>query len=188
MSGGKDSTSIAALAKENLQNDYSDYELQAFTATYEKIGHDEEGYYAGLVAEFLNIPIHYFECDDYKIFDKFDNGYMRSQYLQKSPFRSQQLDFMNKIISNQFNISLNGHGGDMIMIPTSILGMYKSTDISHLFSIIYNFYRDYRSLPPLGIKSRIKKYFNINNFEPFYYNYPAWISQDIADRRSPRRR
>ncbi|HTC63020.1 MAG TPA: asparagine synthase-related protein [Candidatus Saccharimonadales bacterium] len=62
MSGGLDSPTLAATARDLLQERFSNFELLALTAI-DDIKPDE-GYYAGLVAKYLEIPIHYYKWDD----------------------------------------------------------------------------------------------------------------------------
>lgn len=64
MSGGLDSTTLAATAHQVLRKRFADFELQAFTADFGgkngmRYYRDETRYYAGLVGEALGFPIHY---------------------------------------------------------------------------------------------------------------------------------
>jgi asparagine synthase (glutamine-hydrolysing) len=61
MSGGVDSTSLAAVARHLLNQQP---ELAAFTQVFDRLIPDRERYYAGLVADRLGIPIHYLEYGD----------------------------------------------------------------------------------------------------------------------------
>ncbi len=58
MSGGLDSPALAAIAVELGAS------TTAFTSVFDSLIPDEEGQYAGLVTEYLGIPIHYMSRDD----------------------------------------------------------------------------------------------------------------------------
>ena len=64
MSGGLDSSSIAAVAAGVLRERSTDFTLQAITSVYDRLIPDGERHYARLVADHLNIPIHYDVRDD----------------------------------------------------------------------------------------------------------------------------
>jgi asparagine synthase (glutamine-hydrolysing) len=58
MSGGLDSSGIAATACGLLRESRQDFSLQAFTAVFDHLMPDRERYYAGLVAKHLAITLH----------------------------------------------------------------------------------------------------------------------------------
>ena len=59
MSGGVDSTTLAAVARDLLRERPAGFHLQAFTSVYDELIPDSERYYAGLAAAHLNIPIRF---------------------------------------------------------------------------------------------------------------------------------
>ena len=65
MSGGLDSTSIAATARQLMSERGSDSQLRAQTIVYDRLIPDEERHYAGLAAEALGVPTSFFPADDY---------------------------------------------------------------------------------------------------------------------------
>ncbi|NJL81863.1 MAG: asparagine synthase [Chloroflexaceae bacterium] len=67
MSGGMDSTAVAATACQLVGEGASSTQLQAVTAVYDHIHPDRERYFAGLVAKKLELPIDYFVCDNYAL-------------------------------------------------------------------------------------------------------------------------
>jgi asparagine synthase (glutamine-hydrolysing) len=64
MSGGLDSSTLAAAALNVFRERQKDFFLQAITSVYDRLVPDRERYYAGLIAEHLNIPIRYDVRDD----------------------------------------------------------------------------------------------------------------------------
>jgi asparagine synthase (glutamine-hydrolysing) len=59
LSGGMDSSSIAVTAHKFLRESGKPYDFRAYTLVCEQLHHDEEGYYAGLVAQQSEIPLEY---------------------------------------------------------------------------------------------------------------------------------
>ncbi|MCB0185331.1 MAG: asparagine synthetase B, partial [Caldilineaceae bacterium] len=65
LSGGMDSTSIAVTAQALLRATGKPFDFRAYTIVYEHLVTDQEGYYAGLVAEASAIPIEYLVAETY---------------------------------------------------------------------------------------------------------------------------
>jgi len=59
MSGGIDSTTLAAVARDLLRERPGAFRLQAFTSVFDELVPDSERQYAGLVASHLDIPIQF---------------------------------------------------------------------------------------------------------------------------------
>jgi asparagine synthase (glutamine-hydrolysing) len=64
MSGGLDSPTLAAVALGLLREQPGDFVIQAITSVYDRLIPDSERHYAGLVADYLRIPIRYDVRDD----------------------------------------------------------------------------------------------------------------------------
>src|SRR6185503_2851098 len=77
MSGGLDSTSLAAIAREQIND------VHAFAVVYDSLIPDEERHYSTLAAEHLQIPITHLSADRYSLFDEQAPGDMD----QPEPFQ-----------------------------------------------------------------------------------------------------
>ena len=124
MSGGLDSTSLAAIASEHA-------EVAGFTVVYDSLIPDEERHYSELAARHLGIQITHLNADRYSLFDgKMD---------QAEPF-------LLSVLTGQFNellrlcaefspVALTGYDGDAFMhepqtkIRTRIRRMLRKTDL-----------------------------------------------------------
>ena len=73
MSGGLDSTCIAATASELLKGSGRPFDLRAQTVVYDRLIPDRERYYSTLAAEGLGIPIRHLAADDHLLFDKLEH-------------------------------------------------------------------------------------------------------------------
>jgi len=123
MSGGLDSTSLAAIASEHA-------EVASFTVVYDTLIPDEERRYSSLAAEHLGIPVTHLSADGYGLFD--------GRLDQAEPF-------LLSVLTGQFNdllrlcagfspVALTGYDGDALMheprqsIKTRIRRMLRKTD------------------------------------------------------------
>ena len=73
MSGGLDSTSVAAMATKVLAQKGRAFDLRAFTIVYDRLIPHEERRFAGVAAQALGIPIHYCVADDDRLYERFDD-------------------------------------------------------------------------------------------------------------------
>ncbi len=180
MSGGLDSTSITAIAKELLIKSYPTYDLRAYTTVFDRLLPDEERYYSSLVAEHLDIPIHYLVADDLELCTGL-------QDLEDPTPEPTLIDFrkgINQIqqdISQSYRVALSGLGGDPVLYSW---GMYfhirhclQGGQVVQLTKDLIKYFISHGKLPPPGIRSRIKTWLDIHNPRP---PYPDWINHKLA--------
>ena len=181
MSGGMDSTSIAAIAKQ-LQNENKDLltQLVAVTNVYDHTLSDKERHYAGLAAKHLNIPIHYTVCDEYPFL------LPSIKTIRPMEVPQPQLTVESEKKLRQFSrVVLTGNAADNLI-------RYPSTQVAKkevgMWSVILNafkLYQLYGIRPPLGIgiKSKLKKLVTSNtNRSIENYPFPEWINDDFEKR------
>src|SRR5262249_51992391 len=128
MSGGMDSSTIAATAQKILSKNSAAFYLRAFTVVYDRLIPDEERYYSGLVAENLGIPIHYHVADDYLPYERWD----RAEFQQPEPFHSPLAAIavdQYKQAATYNRVMLTGEGGDAVLRPS----------FSHLLNLLREF-------------------------------------------------
>jgi len=112
MSGGLDSTSIAAIARTQLRDDSA---LQAFTVVYDKLIPDEERYYSTAAATHLAIPITHLAADDYSLFDEQVPGDMdQAEPFRLSPYTA-QFNSLLRLCAAHGRVALTGYDGDAFM-------------------------------------------------------------------------
>jgi len=122
MSGGLDSTSLAALAREQGKD------VHGFAVVYDSLIPDEERHYSTLAAHHIGIPVEHLSADRYSLFD----AQMPGDMDQPEPF-------LISALTGQFNdllrlgaefspIMLTGYDGDAFMnVPqVSRLGGVKT--------------------------------------------------------------
>ena len=97
MSGGLDSSLVAASAKRILAQKAAPFDLRAHTCVYDHLIPDTERYYAGLTAAHLRIPIRYQVADDYELFERFHLPELRRPEPENSPLIALWLDFVGQM-------------------------------------------------------------------------------------------
>lgn len=112
MSGGLDSTSLAAIARELLPQPEA---VKAFSTVYDKLIPDEERHYSTLAASRLRIPIHHLAADDYSLFDERRPGDLNvPEPFLLGPLAGQFNDLL-RLMANHGRVALTGYDGDALM-------------------------------------------------------------------------
>ena len=128
MSGGLDSTSLAAIAREHST-------VGAFAVVYDTLVPDQERHYSSLAAEHLGIPITHLSADRYSLFD----GEMdQPEPFLISPLTGQFNDLLR--LCEAFGpVALTGYDGDSFMnepqlkLRTRIGRMLRKNDYHGFF-------------------------------------------------------
>jgi asparagine synthase (glutamine-hydrolysing) len=111
MSGGLDSSAVAASAQRVFTRNGSNSGLHAYTEEFESLIPHEERYYAKLVADALKIPIQFLVCDEYRLFDCADqSGNTAPEPVHSVLARSTQ-DQLRQIAARS-RVVLTGDGAD----------------------------------------------------------------------------
>ena len=128
MSGGLDSTSLAAIARE-----YST--VGAFAVVYDTLIPDQERHYSTLAADHLGIPITHLNADRYSLFD----GEMdQPEPFLISPLTGQFNDLL-RLCETFSSVALTGYDGDSFMhepqvtLRTRIGRMLRKNDYRGFF-------------------------------------------------------
>jgi asparagine synthase (glutamine-hydrolysing) len=111
MSGGLDSTSIAATAKKVSGQSPAPPELTAHANGYDRLFAYEEGRYARIAAKWMGIPIDYFAGDDYGLFDGWEDGLLHFPEPVNNPLALMGLHSLQRIARGS-RVALTGFGGD----------------------------------------------------------------------------
>ncbi|HEY1909793.1 MAG TPA: asparagine synthase-related protein [Vicinamibacterales bacterium] len=112
MSGGLDSTTLAAVAQRVLRRRSTDGVLQAITSVYDRLIPDAERHYAGLAANHLNIPIHYDVRDDETSIADWDRTTIHTpEPVDNPPAFAAGVEFLRKQAAHA-RVFLYGEGPD----------------------------------------------------------------------------
>jgi asparagine synthase (glutamine-hydrolysing) len=181
MSGGLDSTGLAALAVDLLR-EHPGSRVTACTNVYDKLFPDEERRYSSIAAEALGIPITHLPCDDHSLFA----SHSPSDLDQPEPFLipplTAQFQRLMQSLARDSRVALTGYDGDAIM--SEHLGPYFQTcarklQIPALVTGMAWYVGTYRRLPPVGFRTALKRMRSSGETET---SFPEWIDEAFAKR------
>ena len=132
MSGGLDSTSLAAIAREHST-------VGAFAVVYDSLIPDQERHFSSLAAKHLGIPITHLNADPYSLFDEQMPGDMdQPEPFLLSPLTAQFHNLL-RLCADFAPVALTGYDGDSFMneprvkIRTRISRMLRKNDYHGFF-------------------------------------------------------
>ena len=178
MSGGMDSTAIAAITKK-IQNKHKvlNTKLNAITATHDYLMQSKEGYYANLVAKYLDIPIHNVAGDDYPFLQPSIKTTFPIEMGQPTLWKD-----IEKKLSKFSCVTLIGSAADELLTYSSTQLAFKESGVLSTINNTIKLQQLYNKKLPLGIgiRTKLKKWRSSNNGIPTTnYPYPSWISYDF---------
>lgn len=178
LSGGMDSSSIAATAKKLAGRNRTSLELHAHTYVYDRILPDNERYYAGLVAAHLKIPIQYQPLDDYGLFDGWEDPNNSLPEPSHNPTDALVRDHFANLASTG-RVALSGNGGDPAFCPSrQYLGMMLKSgrwlEAARSFAFLW---RTLGTFPPMGLRTLFRA--ERGRWAP---PYPDWLNPEFERR------
>jgi asparagine synthase (glutamine-hydrolysing) len=179
MSGGLDSTLVAALAREQQTAAAPSFDLQCYTAVYDRLIPDTERYYAAMAATHLQIPIKFLPQDDYGLFDR--HAELRRPEPYHEPQVAAMADFFS-LAANHGRVVLTGEGGDEILYPSKsyIYGLARKLQLGSLAAGIGRSIFIYGHLPQVGFKALLGRWRQGQACPDD--GFPEWLNPDFAAR------
>lgn len=181
MSGGLDSTAVAAVAHRFLTKRTDGFDLRAYTIIFNRLFADDEGEYAQMVADDLCIPIRYHVADDYLPFAHFDRPEIRMPEPWNEPAMEMAYDQYLQMAENS-RVVLTGTDGDTVLqeLPNLYFKhLFKNGGFGKLLAGMWWFVRVKGQPPRIGLRGAWRKW---RNPESSDYEMPVWINQDFARR------
>lgn len=180
LSGGLDSASIAALAREISGAATNGNGLRAYTVVYDSLISDHEGGFARKTAEFLEIPSRRLPMDHLKPFEGWDTAQMRWPEPVDDPFFAGIFDQFQMIAADS-RVVLSGEGSDNLMnfeMWPYTKDLFHRREWRTFFSEV-PMYLWLRPSPWPGIRRRVKGIFGLDPTAP---EFPRWIAPEFASR------
>jgi len=179
MSGGMDSTSIAATVRElEKAHRINPLKLQSITSVYDRRFSSKERYYSGLVAKHLNIPMHYLTTDNYPFFELSNIIPTRPLELYNHTY---WLEY-EKTVASYSRVLLTGNAGDEILKYSPAVHSFHEINIFKMIYEILKLQKQYGKMPALGLglhtffkKNIFKNTITVNN-DPL----PDWINPEFS--------
>jgi asparagine synthase (glutamine-hydrolysing) len=151
MSGGLDSTAIAASARR--QADDGACRLAAHTVVYDSLIPDHERRYAREVARVLDVPIEFLVADEYRPLA----GWERQDLSPPEPIDEPFLSMRNKQLRRaamHSRVWLGGDGGDELLLQSYVLDLAQRMPVVELGSdLVRTLAR--RCRPGVGLRARL---------------------------------
>lgn len=189
MSGGLDSSSVAAVAREVLSKDGEPFDLRAHTLVFDRLIPDEERHYASLVAQALNIPIHILASDDYGLYDRYDQPELYRPEPLHGELGALHVDDSIQMAAYS-RVVLTGWDGDSVLRENPsyhFRALARKRRFARLLLDLGRYVRSERDVPRIGIRTGLKRRLRFVP-KPPVTTFPVWINPDFAERLNLRAR
>jgi asparagine synthase (glutamine-hydrolysing) len=180
LSGGIDSGSIAATARELMGQPKGACDLRAYTAVYRASNLDQDAEHARNAAKFLRIPIHCSPMDGLEPFERWDDPEWTLPEPVDDPFFAGLFDQF-RLIAADCRVVLSGEGSDNLMhfqMLPYMQDMMRNGEWGRFLAEVPHYLWVRPSLWP-GVRRRIKGLFGKDSKAPVY---PKWFAPEFARR------
>jgi asparagine synthase (glutamine-hydrolysing) len=176
MSGGLDSTSIAAIAVDYSRKSIWPSSLRAYCLDCRPLFDDQEGRLAARAAEHLSIPIEIWSQSSCLPFEGWDEKNVVTPEPAQEPYLPSYME-QNRLVSQQCRVVFTGYGGDGILTGQAWPYLKYLARRMHLAEIVMAFGEysvKYGRIPPLrgGFRSRLNRF----RRRDVMADYPRWLS------------
>lgn len=185
MSGGIDSTSVTATARDLLLESSKPFDLRAFTVVLDRMVPNDEYHYSGLAAEFLGIPIHYLSEDEDPLYKNYQLD-PRAPGGVYGPFGGIFV-YLLKQMSANCRVCLMGLNGGPLLVPekSTAKNMLAGLYFWQFSQFLWHYHQMHKRRPPLFLRSTLYRWLGWNSEKP---PYPAWLNPDFEARNKLRDR
>ena len=156
LSGGLDSSAVAAAAASALGPDAARELLRAFTFVYDTVAEDEERRYSSVVAGHLGIAIEHYPIDRYRWFEGWDADLLPPEPTTE-PMTAMMVDLLGRVATHSA-VALTGDGGDPALLPSTLVRLLRHRAPHLLIAEFIGSFWETRSLPPIGIRARARQW------------------------------
>lgn len=178
LSGGLDSSSIAATARNSVDANAERADLRAYTTVAETLGTDSESSFATKVAQHLEIPIRFHCVRDSKPFDRWDAAENATPEPVDDPFFGETFDAF-RMVAPECRAIFNGEGNDALMsfeMVPFLRDLWRHREWMRLFSSTAQFLQ-VRRLPIRGMVAGVQALVGRGTLID---TVPNWISPALA--------
>jgi asparagine synthase (glutamine-hydrolysing) len=186
LSGGIDSALVAATAR-GLKPGVEGKEcVRGYTVVFDRLIPDREQYYAGLVAQALDLPIEFHPADD------FEPGMDTTGLVPRPPEPLTALSWswivqFRRHIASDCSCVLTGDDGDTMLMANLALHWRELLRARHLGRLVRDatsYILSQRSLPPVGFRTLLRRSWGSTPRATF----PNWLHPEFVRRASLRER
>lgn len=180
MSGGLDSTSVAAITHRVASGERPELSIRLCTNVYDRLIPDEERLFAGQVAESLGLPIHFEVLDDARLYAGWDRPGLELQEPAEN-FGAEPLSGALEEFLGDCRVVLTGFGGDpALAAPRAfVTRCILNGDIGKLLHGVGTCLWTHGRLPSLGLRSWLREKLGGQGTVP---PRPEWLNADLVAR------
>jgi asparagine synthase (glutamine-hydrolysing) len=178
MSGGLDSTTVAATARRILAANGNDNGLFAGTVVLDNLAPDDERHYATLAANALKIPIQFQTADDCRLFDGADSPEYRPPFPEHSAWPDQTPELLRQI-GTRSRIALTGSGSDPGLasrITVHFRQLLRKRQLARAVSDAVHYLSAEGRFSRLYLRARWRLLVSSKNT---FDSYPKWLNEDL---------
>jgi asparagine synthase (glutamine-hydrolysing) len=179
LSGGLDSSSVAAVAKEISAKGAQPTDIRCYTHVFKSLIPDREGEYAREVGEFLRLPIKFMAADETKILEGWDDPEFSLPEPVEDGLFADFLD-SSRNISADCRVVLSGEGVDNLLefqMWPYVADLRRNGDWRRLLTELANYFW-IRPLPWRGVRTRIRR---IIGKDPDMPVFPPWLKREFLE-------
>ena len=188
MSGGLDSSAVAANAFAHLSRRSEPFELSAHTIVYDRLIPDEERHYSDLAAKRIGIPIRYVAGDDYALFGR--HAELGSFFAEpvNEPHVAMEID-LGRAACARTRVMLTGWDGDALLAesPKHYFGaLLRQGRWARALAVGVGHAARERKLLPRGLMLKLNPFGRGDSRDA--PSYPSWLNADFERRHGLRER
>jgi asparagine synthase (glutamine-hydrolysing) len=176
MSGGLDSSSVAAAAANVLGPEAAPHALRAYTFVYDSVTEDEERRYSSLVAARLGIEIDHHPVDGYAWFERWNAGLLPPE-PSTEPMTAMTSDLLARVAEHG-TAALTGDGGDPALMPSPLIDLIACRPRRLILTEFWRAAWRTRMLPPIGVRSAVRQWLRRTRDVAL----PPWLSDSFVRR------
>jgi len=181
LSGGVDSTAVAASACAERRRGGAEADLVAFTFVFERLVPHEEGPWARRAADALGIPHRTLALDDCELYAHLDAP--RAAPVQPSIEALAAGDELARAAGDRARVVLTGEGGDPALHTPALYWprLVRRGRLVRAAREAWRHARDFGRPPPLGLRTRLRRRGAGPSEDPFE-RAPDWLDPGFAER------
>lgn len=180
LSGGMDSTSIAAVAAAEAK--ISGRSLQAYTVTCDDIfPTDDETFFTKMVASHLSLSLQCDPIENYDLFERFDSTELVTDQPVPGANLAQRYDYFARLGQEGVRVLLSGQGGDAVLGHSNQhnVRLLRQHRYVRLLAEMFAHFRHAGTLAGMGLRSA---FFSSSQGRPWKLSFPTWFNEDFVAR------
>ena len=189
LSGGLDSTSVAAVACKIAKQDRASGPLRAYTIDCRPMFNDEEGILASLVARSLGVDIEILSGASCLPYEGWEDSLLRTPEPYHDPFLLLTQRQYRQVQAHA-RVVLSGYGGDDILTGQAwpyLTYLFRQRAFGTIVQTFGQYILKHGRIPPLrgGFRTRLRRW--MGRTDPLT-EFPPWLEPHFAERHNLRGR